>query len=117
MSNLRHISKLAIAAPLERATAVGRWRFWTALLTLFAFVTLVATAATHHHASAVEDQECAVCGVVAHKIGDVPLVKLPAATLVLLAFAPHLPMAQAIIPVSPRTLPPSCGPPAASPIC
>jgi hypothetical protein len=111
-------SRQTSAPPLRRAYAVARWRVWTALLTALTFVVLVSTAAMHHHATTAEDQDCAVCSVITHKITDVPLVILPRLVVVLVSYAPFLLAAPAIAPASPLLLPPGCGPPdGSSAIC
>jgi hypothetical protein len=104
----------ASAPPARRARAVAPWRIWTALLTAITFVVLVSTAAMHHHATAVEDQDCAVCSVVTHKVTNLPLVVLPKLVVVFLSYSPFLLPKPFITLASPVVLPPSCGPPAAS---
>jgi len=103
---------------MRRARTVAPWRFWTALLTAITFVVLVSTAAMHHHATAVEDQDCPVCSVVTHKVADLPPVSLPVLVVVLLSYAPFLLLRPGVTHASPVSLPPSCGPPASIPtIC
>jgi len=88
------------------------------LFTAISFALLITTAATHHHATAVDDQDCAVCSVVTHKISGTPLVALTHLVVILLSYAPFLFALPASAPVSFRLLPPSCGPPALAPaIC
>ena len=99
---------------MRRAYAVERWRVWTAMLTAITFVVLVSTAAMHHHATMVEDQDCAICSVVTHKLADLPLVTLPRLVVIFIAYAPFLPATQRVAHASPSLLPPSCGPPAPS---
>jgi hypothetical protein len=103
---------LIASAPTRRVRDVAPWRIWTALITTLAFVMLLATAATHHHATAIDDQDCAVCGVVTHKISDPPLVSLPELVVVVLAYSPYLLAKPTVVQASPVQLPPSCGPPA-----
>ena len=100
--------------PSRHARAVAPWRIWTALITTLAFVMLIATSATHHHATAVDDQDCAVCSVVTHKITDPPLVVLPRLVVIVLAYSPYLLAKSSVVFAAPVLLPPSCGPPLAS---
>lgn len=88
------------------------WRAWVAVITAITFVLLVSTAATHRHATSLEDQGCSLCAAVVHKLtGSEPALKL-AQTVVFLAY--RLPSVQAIDIDYPAPLlfPPSCGPPA-----
>jgi hypothetical protein len=103
-------------APSWRARDAAPWRIWTALITTLAFVMLLATAATHHHATAIDDQDCAVCSVVTHKVSDPPPVTLPALVVVVLAYSPYLLAKPTVVKASPIQLPPSCGPPASASI-
>ena len=97
---------------MRRARAVAPWRVWTALLTAITFVVLVSTAAMHHHATAVDDQDCPVCSVVTHKAaGPLPAV-LPTPVVIFLSYTPFLPSKPGVAHASPVPLPPSCGPPA-----
>jgi hypothetical protein len=100
-------------APVRRGRAVAPWRLWTALITTIAFVMLLATAATHHHATAIDDQDCAVCGVVTHKVSDPPLITLPQQVVVVVGYSPYLLTKPTILKATPVQLPPSCGPPVA----
>lgn len=100
--------------PARHVRDVAPWRIWTALITTLAFVMLLATAATHHHATAIDDQDCAVCGVVTHKVSDPPLVTLPEQVVVVLAYSPYLVAKPTAVQASPIQLPPSCGPPAST---
>lgn len=85
---------------------------------MITFVVLVSTAATHHHATVVDDQDCAICSVVAHKVSGLPPVALPVLMVVLLSYAPFILFKQGVALASPVLLPPSCGPPASMPaIC
>ncbi|HXA47872.1 MAG TPA: hypothetical protein VNW52_09605 [Burkholderiaceae bacterium] len=105
-------SRQASSLPTQRARIVAPWRIWTALLTMITFVVLLSTAATHHHATVVDDQDCAICSVVTHKIADLSLTTLPALVLILLSYAPFLLAKPGTVHASLRLLPPSCGPPA-----
>ena len=88
------------------------------LLTAITFVCLLITAATHHHATAIQDQECAVCSVALHKVANTHLVDLPKMVAVLFFYAIFLIEARVIAHVITLYLPPSCGPPRSSPaIC
>ena len=98
-------------APAPRARRLAPWRFWTTIVTIAAFLSLLLTISSHHHLTQAEDQDCAICGVVAHKVSDPPAVMLPKLVLVLLAFAPFLAFAACKPHVSPSLLPPACGPP------
>ncbi|MBV8666893.1 MAG: hypothetical protein JO269_10465 [Burkholderiaceae bacterium] len=102
------------SASVPRARAAAPWRVWTALLTAITFAVLVATAATHHHASVVEDQDCAVCGVVTHKLADPPPVVLLRPVLILVSYLPYLAVVPLVRFSSPLLLPPACGPPTLS---
>ncbi|MFI4939670.1 MAG: hypothetical protein ACHP7O_04900, partial [Burkholderiales bacterium] len=94
--------------------AVQRWRVWTAILTAITFVVLVSTAAMHHHATVAEDQDCAICSVVTHKLADHPLVDLPKLTVIFISYAPFLSAIPPAAHASPLLLPPGRGPPAPS---
>ena len=107
-----HRQRKASLPPVRRQANLAPWRFWTAILTAIAFTFLVSTAATHHHKTLIDDQDCAVCSVVSHKLADQPLVVLPKLVAILIAYAPFLPAASCATHVSPFLLPPSCGPPA-----
>ncbi|MDR3482007.1 MAG: hypothetical protein P4L91_14985 [Burkholderiaceae bacterium] len=97
---------------MRRARAGAPWRIWAALLTAISFVVLVSTSAMHHHATAVDDQDCPVCSVVTHKAaGPLPLA-LPTPVVVFLSYAPFLLSKPGVAHASPVSLPPSCGPPA-----
>jgi hypothetical protein len=88
------------------------WRACVALVTAIAFALLVATAATHHHATALEDQGCSLCSVVGHKLSGTPSAQAIERIAVLL---PYRILTLGVIetpPASPLHLPPSCGPPA-----
>src|SRR5471030_669549 len=97
----RHSSNRQTASPQAGVFAVARWRVWTALLTAITFAVLVSTAAMHHHASVADDQDCAICSVVTHKLTDVPLVKMPRLVLVLVSYAPYLLATPAVAHASP----------------
>jgi len=112
MFNTPSTSRHRPAAPQARAVAVDRWRVWTALLTAITFVVLVSSAAMHHHATAVEDQECATCSVLTHKLAALHAVKLPELALILVSYAPYLLATPIAVHLSPTLLPPACGPPA-----
>ena len=98
-------------ANAPRARRLAPWRFWTTIVTIAAFLSLLLTVSSHHHLTQAEDQDCAICSVVSHKVSDPPAVALPQLVLVLLAFAPFLAFAACKPHVSPSLLPPSCGPP------
>jgi hypothetical protein len=103
---------------MRRARAVAPWRIWAALLTAITFMVLISTAAMHHHATAVDDQDCPICSVVTHKAAGSLPATLPAQVVVLLSYAPFLPSKPGVAHASPVSLPPSCGPPASiSAIC
>ncbi len=98
-------------ANAPRARKLAPWRFWTTIVTIAAFLSLLLTVSSHQHLTQAEDQDCAICSVVSHKVSDTPTVLLPKLILVLLAFAPFLAFAACKPHVSPSLLPPSCGPP------
>ena len=98
-------------ANAPRARRLAPWRYWTALVTIAAFLSLLVTVSSHVHLTQAEDQDCAICAVVSHKVGDPPAVALPKLVLVLLTFAPFLAFAACKPHVSPLLLPPACGPP------
>jgi hypothetical protein len=111
-------NRLASSLLMQRARAIAPWRVWTALLTAMTFVVLVSTAAMHHHATVVDDQDCAVCSIVTHKVTDIPPTTLPALVLILLSFAPFLLAKPGVAHVSSILFPPARGPPArTSTIC
>ena len=98
-------------ANAPRARRLAPWRYWTAIVTIVAFLSLLLTISSHLHLTQAEDQDCAICSVVSHKVSDPPPVSLPTLVLVLLSFAPFLAFAACKPHVSPSLLPPSCGPP------
>jgi len=98
-----------IPPPVRRN--VAPWRIWTALFTAITFAFLVSTAAMHHHATAADDQDCAVCSVVAHKLAELPLAATPKLVVILISYAPFLLAKSTVVLVSQVRLPPSCGPP------
>ena len=101
-----------------RSFSVGNWRAPVALITIFAFILILLTAATHHHANAVEDQACAVCSVAIHKIADTHLVSLSAMAAVLFLYAVFILESRVIAHIISLYLPPGRGPPRSSPaIC
>lgn len=105
-------------AVMLRRLLFGNWRAWVALVTVLAFVSILAIAATHHHASTAEDQACTVCSVAVQKITDTPLVDLPEMVAVLFFYALFVAESRVIAHVISLYLPPSCGPPRRSPaIC
>ncbi len=99
-------------ANAPRARSLAPWRFWTTIVTIAAFLSLLLTVSSHQHLTQAEDQDCAICSVVSHKLSDPPKVVLPKLVLVLLNFTPFLAFAACKPHVSPSLLPPSCGPPA-----
>jgi len=105
-------NRLASSLLMQRTRVVARWRVWAALLTLVTFAVLVSTAAMHHHATVVDDQDCAICSIVTHKTSDLPPTTLPALVLILLSFAPFLLVKPGVAHVSSILFPPACGPPA-----
>jgi hypothetical protein len=109
MTNRSHSLQHADAPSARR---VAPWRFWTTIVTIAAFLSLLLTVSSHQHLTQAEDQDCAICSVVSHKVSDTPVVALPQLVLVLLTFAPFLAFAACKPHVSPSLLPPSCGPPA-----
>ncbi len=94
-----------------RVRKLAPWRFWTTIVTIAAFLSLLLTVSSHQHLTQAEDQDCAICSVVSHKVSDTPTVLLPKLVLVLLTFAPFLAFAACKPHVSPSLLPPACGPP------
>jgi hypothetical protein len=98
-------------ATAHRARRLAPWRYWTAIVTIAAFFSLLVTVSSHIHLTQAEDQDCAICAVVSHKVSDPPAVALPKLVLVLLTFAPFLAFAACKPHLSPSLLPPSCGPP------
>jgi heme/copper-type cytochrome/quinol oxidase subunit 2 len=109
--SIRHLQQPA-GAPTHGMRSLAAWRFWTALVTIVAFVLLLSNISTHHHATSAEDQDCAVCSVVSHKITDLPEVVLPKLVLVIVSFASLLVLRARVARPSVSLLPPSCGPPA-----
>ncbi|HEY8026572.1 MAG TPA: hypothetical protein VIF60_18655 [Burkholderiaceae bacterium] len=110
--SFRHLQRLASAPNARGARSLAPWRFWTALVTVIAFTLLLSSVSAHHHTTAADDQDCAVCSVVSHKVSDLPEVVLPKLVLVLVSYAPHLSLTACDAPVSLSLLPPSRGPPA-----
>ena len=99
-------------AHARHARGLAPWRYWTTIVTIAAFLSLLLTVSSHHHLSQAEDQDCAICSVVSHKVSDPPPAALPSLVLVLLSFAPYLAFAACKPHVSPSLLPFACGPPA-----
>ena len=102
----------SVALALLRSVALRGWKTGVALLTALSFVLLISTAATHHHASSVEDQGCSLCSAVSDKFDH---VTPSATTLVTVDFVAYALFANDhhTAEFSPSTLlPPSCGPPA-----
>ncbi len=94
-------------------TRAGRgWRAWVAVLTVISFVLLISTAATHHHATSLEDQGCSLCTAAVHQLSGAEPALALAQTVVFLAY--RLPSLQtvSVTYLTPLLLPPSCGPPA-----
>ena len=108
----RLLPQPASAPKMHSTRSLAPWRFWTALVTTVAFVLLLSTVSTHHHATTADDQDCAVCSVVSHKVTDLPEVVLPKLVLVLVSYAPLLVPGTCVARVSASLLPPSRGPPA-----
>jgi hypothetical protein len=109
-SSTRSSSHLA-----ARPSAVrSGWQLCVALFAALSFVLLISTAATHRHTSALSAHDCALCSAVADKIADTPA---PPAVVLVLQLQPYLLVSLAAYVatyVSPKLLPPSCGPPHAS---
>jgi alpha/beta superfamily hydrolase len=97
-----------------RSFSFGSWRAVVALVTIFAFVSILLTATTHSHATSAEDQACSVCSVAIHKIADTHLVDLPNMVAVLFFYAEFVSESRAIAHVTTLYLPPACGPPRSS---
>jgi hypothetical protein len=96
------------------AQAGRGWRAWIAVITALTFVLLVTTAATHHHATSLEDQGCSLCAAVVHKLtGSEPALKL-AQTVVFLAYCLPPLETVSVAYLTPLLFPPSRGPPALS---
>ncbi|MES2072164.1 MAG: hypothetical protein V4488_17545 [Pseudomonadota bacterium] len=97
---------------LLHACAGRGWRAWIAVITAITFVLLVSTAATHHHATSLEDQGCSLCSAVVHKLSGAEPAQMLVQAVVFLAYRlPSLETASVVY-LSPLLLPPSCGPPA-----
>lgn len=91
----------------------GGRRLWIALFAGLCFVLLVATAATHAHTTALSAHDCALCSAVADKVADTPAPPAAAQVLQVQPYAPFIEAQPLIAYVSPKRLPPSCGPPPA----
>jgi hypothetical protein len=104
-------SKLRNASPRRLH---GIWQLCVALFAVLSFVLVVSTAATHHHASALSADDCALCTAVADKIADSPGAPAPVQFFLLQSYLLFAPAAHVAAYVSPTLLPPSCGPPYAS---
>ena len=89
------------------------WCALIALITAFAFVSLVTTAATHLHSTVQETQDCSICGVVTNKIGSGLSSLSLSATQFFLLFAALVVALLSANYIAPAELPPSCGPPRA----
>lgn len=89
-------------------------RMWIAAVTVLAFITLLATAASHHHRTAVEDRDCAVCSTAAHKVPELTVaIALP--PVVFQFFYPTVPfVARKAVYAAFPFIPPTRGPPMAS---
>jgi len=103
-----------VGASRHGMRSLAPWRFWTTLVTIVAFVLLLSNVSTHHHATTADDQDCAICSVVSHKVTDLPEVVLPKLVLVLVSYAPLLVPGTCVARVFTSLLPPSCGPPVAA---
>ena len=101
-----------------RSFSVWNWRALIALVTVFAFISIVLTAATHHHTTVAEDQACSVCSLAIHKIADTHLVDLAPMVAMLFFYAIFVLESHVVAHIISLYLPPSCGPPRSSPaIC
>jgi tetrahydromethanopterin S-methyltransferase subunit D len=115
LSRRAHLNRRAVSPTVMlRSMLAGNWRALVALATAFAFVSILLTAATHHHASAVEDNACAVCSIAIHKIADTHLVALPNMVAVLIFYADFVLESRDVTHAISLYLPPSCGPPRTS---
>lgn len=109
-----HQPRVAFATAMWQTVRLCAGRGWgtcVAVFTAISFVLLVSTAASHRHATSLEDQACSMCSVATHKLAGADLAPVLAQTRALLAY--YLPMLAAIriVAVSPLLLPPICGPP------
>jgi len=87
------------------------WCALLALITVFSFITLVSTAATHYHTGTQEIHDCSICSVVSDKIGGSISVPTVLITSFFVLFALTVISLRSIFHRSPALLPPSCGPP------
>lgn len=87
------------------------WRGWVAAITAITFVLLISAAATHNHATSLEDQACSICHVAAQKLISTDTALVVDQILVFLAYRLPTLASISIVTVSPLLLPPSCGPP------
>ncbi|MDE2430927.1 MAG: hypothetical protein KGM99_19575 [Burkholderiales bacterium] len=101
----------AVIAKLFRSRSGGGLRYLLALFTVVSFVLLSATAATHFHATSLEEQACSLCPAVNHQLGDAPVIPVVTAVAMLLLFEVLTLTKLQLLPASPILLPPSCGPP------
>lgn len=92
----------------------ARWRAVTALAAAFALVFVLMLAASHHHRDSVETDACAVCSVGLHQLSGVPSAAMVAPLLVLMPYRLAAPVLYQCLYARIRSLPPSCGPPAAA---
>ena len=96
-------------ANAPRARKLAPWRFWTTIVTIAAFLSLLLTVSSHQHLTQAEDQDCAICSVVTHKTVDLPTIDLPKQVLVFVSYVAFQSLEICSIHVSPALLPPSCG--------
>jgi hypothetical protein len=87
---------------------------WVACFAALAFILLVSNAATHLHASVAAAHDCAICTAVADKVGGTPVPPAPVVSVQLQPYLLFFVATYVAIYVSPRLLPPGCGPPADS---
>ncbi|WP_105533835.1 hypothetical protein [Solimicrobium silvestre] len=87
------------------------WCALVALITALAFISLISIAATHHHSTVQESQDCSFCSAVSDKIGG----NLAAPSLFVASFFVLFRVAvqtlRSTFYVTSKLFPPSCGPP------
>ena len=95
----------------SRSLAGARWRMMTAFLTALTFAMLLVTAASHHHATTLEDRDCSVCSTVVHQVSGTAAAPVIGQVVSALLYKIHIATSHHAAYASSSLLPPSCGPP------
>jgi hypothetical protein len=95
----------------SRSLAGARWRMTTAFLTALTFAMLLVTAASHHHATSLEDRDCSVCSTAVHQVPGAPATPVIGQVVSALLYKIDVATSHNAAYASSSLLPPSCGPP------